>query len=309
MKDLTRVIAVIGPTAAGKTEIGITLAQQTQGEVISVDSMQIYREMDVGTAKPTDEMLTQTPHHLINILLPDQPYNAGRFVEDADAIITDLRKREKSVILVGGTGLYIRALVHGIIDVPEISQGVRETVRKLAFEQGVAACYQQLQQNDPKSAKTLHPNDLSRIVRALEIVLDTGKSIRDFQADHRFKQHRYQALYIGAAWEREELYDRINRRVHIMVENGLIAETEKLLSMGYSDDLPSMNAIGYKQAVAFLQGKMTQAEMVADIQQKSRRYAKKQITWYKKDPSIHWLNKNELTAQDIQLVKSFLKRE
>ncbi len=306
MKQPVRILAVVGPTAAGKTEIGITLAKETNGEVISVDSMQIYRWMDIGTAKPSPDMLSAIPHHLIDILTPDQEYNAGMFAEDADRIIQILQHAGKTPILVGGTGLYLRALINGIIDVPEISEEIRTRVRTLASEQGVLECYRQLKELDPKSAERLHPNDISRVSRALEVFWETGSSIKDFQEDHKFRQQRYEVYYVGSRWPRETLYERINRRVHLMVEQGLIAETKGLLEMGYNEHLPSMNAIGYKQSVAFLKGDISEVEMIADIQQKSRHYAKKQLTWYKKEPHIHWLKDNHLNDEDLKEIKQFL---
>jgi tRNA dimethylallyltransferase len=309
LKEKLRIIAVVGPTAAGKTEIGIKLAQETDGEVISVDSMQIYRHMDIGTAKPSPQELSQIPHHLINILDPDQDYNAGKFAEDADNIILGLSQKKKTAILVGGTGLYIRALINGIIEVPDISTRIREKVRQLAADPGVEECYRQLKELDPQSAQKLHPNDISRISRALEIVLETGNSIQDYQRDHRFQDQRYEVLYIGVSWPRDVLYDRINERVIRMIDEGLVEETRALLEMGYGEHLASMNSIGYKQSVSYIKGKMTVNEMIGDIQQKSRRYAKKQITWYKKDETVHWLDKAILKKEDLALVRQFLNRQ
>ncbi len=308
MKETVRVIAVIGPTAAGKTGLGINLARETGGEVISVDSMQIYRWMDIGTAKPSPDQLSLVPHHLIDILNPDQEYNAGMFAGDADGIIKTLCHERKTVVLVGGTGLYLRALVHGIIEVPEISKEIRQEVRNLAAELGVNECHHRLCELDPRSAEKLHPNDISRISRALEVVLETGNSIQDYQLQHRFQQQRYEVLYVGASWSRDTLYDRINRRVLQMVDEGLVEETRSLLKMGYDENLASMNSIGYKQALSYIKGRMTKDEMIADIQQKSRQYAKKQITWYKKDRSIHWIDQAELSSTDIKRVRGHLNR-
>jgi tRNA dimethylallyltransferase len=307
LKESVRIVAVIGPTAAGKTDIGITLAQETGSEVISVDSMQIYRWMDIGTAKPPPELLAKIPHHLIDILYPDQDYNAGMFANDADAIINQLGQQGKTAVLVGGTGLYLRALINGIIEVPEISLKIRNSVRTLASEKGVGECYLKLKELDPKSADKLHPHDISRVTRALEVVLETGHSIQEYQANHRFQQHRYQVYYIGTTWPREVLYDRINKRVKLMIERGLVNETRGILEMGYSESLPSLNSIGYKQAVAFLRDKMSKDEMITDIQQKSRHYAKKQVTWYKKDRSIPWVEGNRLGSEEIKAIKRFLQ--
>lgn len=307
MASRIRVIAVIGPTASGKTEIGLKLAQRTGGEIISVDSMQIYRWMDVGTAKPTPEMRRSVPHHLIDILNPDQEYNSGKFAADADNIIQSLHNQGKPSILVGGTGLYFRALIHGIIPVQTISDSIRKRIRQMSSEKGPVYCHKKLSQLDPKSAEKLHPNDISRVSRALEVVLETGKSIQEFQQQHQFQQKRYDILYLGANWSRDLLYDRINSRVYQMVNDGLIEEAKNLQKMGYQSDLPSLNSIGYKQAIDHINGNMNLEDMIADIQQKSRHYAKKQITWYKKDPSIQWLDKNNLENKILIKVDKFLR--
>lgn len=304
-----RVIAIVGPTASGKTDLGLKLADEIGGEIISADSMQIYRWMDIGTAKPSQEILSSTPHHLIDILNPDQGYNAGKFAIDAKQIITKLHKEQKTAILLGGTGLYLRALFHGIIPVPDISPKVKEEVREMMECDGVQICHQKLMTIDPESAETLHPNDIARVTRALEVKLETGKSIREYQNAHQFRQQEYEVFQIANYWSREQLYERINLRVHWMVRDGLIEEVEKLLEMGYSPDLPSMNSIGYKQTVAHILGTMNREEMIEDIQQKSRRYAKKQLTWHRKDDSIHWLRQDQNDQIVFDQAKAFLGGE
>ena len=306
MERNVKLIVIAGPTASGKTDIGIELAQALDGEIISVDSMQIYRWMDIGTAKPSPDLLSKVPHHLIDILDPDEPYNAGKFCQDADHVISTLSEKQKSIILVGGTNLYIRALINGIIPIPEVSPDTKSYVRILGESEGVETCYERLKEVDPESAKVLHPNDISRISRALEVALETGESIQKLQNNHRFKDDRYEVRYFYADWPRDEIYDRINRRVHIMVEQGLIDETASLMKRGYDDSLPSMNSIGYKQAVSHLKGDISLDEMIADIQQKSRRYAKKQLTWFRKGYQVHRLDRNSLTERDIELAKAFL---
>lgn len=306
---LTKMLAVIGPTASGKTRLGIDLANALDGEIISADSVQIYRQMDVATAKPTPEERSQAPHHLINIIDPDQTFNAGNFVNAADKVIRDLVTRHKVPILLGGTSLYVRALINGIIQVPDTPDEIKDKVRCIVKEKGLSFLYQLLRESDPESAAQLHPNDVSRISRAMEVFWTTGKSIKFFQEDHRFQQKRYDVIKVGCEWDRSELYERINLRVLQMVEKGLIEETEMLLSKGYTADLPSMQTIGYKQAVAHVYGKMSRSEMIEDIQQKTRRYAKKQLTWYRRDRSVHWLPKGRLNQETIELVKQFLAHD
>lgn len=306
MSEPVRIIVVVGPTASGKTDTGLKLASRIGGEIVSADSMQIYRWMDIGTAKPTALERAEIPHHLIDILTPDQPYNAGQFAQDADQVIAELQEQGKPTILLGGTNLYIRALIHGMIPVPEISAPVKAEIKRLLAEKGLVQCYQRLQSLDPKSAAKLHPNDVARISRALAVFLETGRSIQDLQEEHGFKQMRYQPLFIGTRWPREELYQRINQRVLLMVEAGLVEETESLLWRGYGSDLPSLRSIGYRQALEFLDEKIDRDKMISDIQQKSRHYAKKQMTWYRNNPDVQWLDGNDLGENDIRFVQRFL---
>lgn len=309
MSELARIIAIIGPTASGKTEIGLQLARKIDGEIISVDSMQVYRWMDIGTAKPSVQMQAEVPHHLIDILNPDDSYNAGQFAKDADQVIAKLQQQNKPAILLGGTNLYVKALIHGIIPVPEISPDVKQGIQSQLRDKGLSCCYQQLQQLDPLSAQKLHPNDVSRILRALAVVTETGRSIQEFQQQHGFNQERYKVLFIGTRWPRDILYQRINQRTLLMVEEGLVDEAESLLWRGYSSNLPSMKSIGYKQAFAFLDDQINRAEMVAEIQQKSRHYAKKQLTWYRNKPDVQWLQGNKIDEPSISRVKRFLNDE
>jgi tRNA dimethylallyltransferase len=300
------IITIVGPTASGKTDIGIRLAEKIGGEIISADSMQIYRWMDIGTAKPSATLRAAIPHHLIDILRPDQTYNAGQFVRDADTIIADLHRQGKPVILLGGTYLYLKTLVHGIISVPTISEAVREQVQDLIDQDGVRGCYQELTRRDPVAANNLHPNDISRLSRALAVHLETGRSIFEFQDRHRFCQQRYRVCWMAIDWDRDRLYRRINQRVVQMVADGLVEEAESLLWRGFSSDLPPLQAIGYRQAFAYLNEEMDLADMVTDIQQKSRRYAKKQLTWIRRNPDIHWLAGNGLTDSVFRAIEQHL---
>ena len=305
--ELVKVIAIIGPTASGKTSLGIQLANQFNGEIISADSMQIYQYMDIGTAKPTSEELQSAPHHLIDIIPPDLPFNAGMFVEQADKAIKCINQKHKNPIVLGGTSLYIRTLIDGMIGAPEAPSDIKKKIQQDIELKGLNYCYQQLKSLDPESASELHGNDISRIVRALEVYLTTGKSIKILQKKHQFRDRRYQPFYVGLDWPRDVLYQRINERVKIMVHQGLIEETEGLLKKGYDKKLPALNSIGYRQAVLYLEGKMTQDEMIADIQQKTRRYAKKQMTWYRKNSEINWLVGNQLSPEVYSGIDAFLK--
>lgn len=308
VKDLINIAAVIGPTASGKTSLGIKLARLLDGEIVSADSMQIYKNMDIGTATPAQNELDAAPHHLINIIRPDQTYNAGIFVNQADEAIHKINRQLKTPIILGGTSLYIRALVDGMIDVPEAPDDIKKQIQTDIKEKGLEHCYQQLKALDPETASKLHPNDISRIVRALEVFLTTGQSIKNLQKKHQFQKRRYKTFFIGLNWDREVLYQRINERVVIMVNNGLLDETQNLLDQGYGKDLPALNSIGYRQAVLHLNGRLSKKEMVADIQQKTRRYAKKQMTWYRKNPEIKWLEGNTLTPNMVAELNSFFSK-
>ena len=287
--SVPNLIAVIGPTASGKTRLGINLAKILNAEIISVDSMQIYRQMDIGTAKPTKQELSTIPHHLIDILEPDLPYNAGLFVRDATSKIDELKRKGKRIILLGGTNLYLKALINGIIDIPDTPQKIKDKIQLKLSSDGVGFCYNWLADLDKKSADKLHYNDVSRIVRALEVILTTGQSICDLQLDHGFKKDRFNVYYLGNQLDRKELYRRINQRVDLMLEQGLMKEVEKLRSNGFATSLPSMNSIGYKQVNAHLNGTLSYQSMVDEIKLKSRRYAKKQLTWCKKISPVNWL--------------------
>jgi tRNA dimethylallyltransferase len=303
------ILAVIGPTASGKSQLGVDLAKKLNGEIISSDSIQVYRHLNIGSAKPDPEMLAEVPHHLIDILNPDQSYNAGQFEQDADEVIQQLVEQKKRPIVLGGTGLYLRSLIHGMIQIPDISLAIKQQVRVTLDTQGLPACYQQLNALDPESAQRLHPNDISRIIRALEVVLDTGESIQQWQKKHQFAENRYPVFYVGIQWDRQVLYDRINQRVNLMMDDGLIEEVENLLKMGYSKDLFALKSIGYKQAFDFLSGDISKEEMIQDIQQKSRRYAKKQVTWWRSKSDVNWLKPNFSLEDTIDKIQHFLEVE
>ena len=303
-----RLIAVIGPTASGKSDLGFQIASQLGGEIISADSMQIYRGMDIGTAKPPPEQRTKIKHHLIDILNPEERFNAGVFADLAGKIITTNSDPYVPSILVGGTGLYLKALLYGITPAPEASEEVNSIIEDVLDAKGIAGCYERLQELDPESAEKLHPNDKARITRALQVILMTGRSICDLQSEHPFKEGQYEIFFVGIKWPRDVLYQRINLRVEAMVDQGLIEETNKLLAQGCSPSLASLNSIGYKQAVSLLQGKIDKPTMIREIQQKSRHYAKKQITWYRKDERIRWISPGESYDNLFKEIDRFLGR-
>ena len=269
---------VYGPTAVGKTELMLNVCQSLDCEIISMDSRQIYRYMDIGTAKPTKEEREIVPHHMIDIIDPDQNYNAFMYRKDAIKIMRDLKSRGKIPVFVGGTGLYAEALVRGIFEGVPADENIRKELKKL-HEKEPGILRKMLEEFDPESAKKIHPNDLKRTIRALEVYIKTGKRISQLQKEARpagdFK--------IVILWrERKELYERINLRVEKMIEKGLIDETKRLLDMGYSKDLNSLNTIGYKETIEFLEGKYDFQHYLHILKRNTRHFARRQIIWSKR---------------------------
>ena len=288
----SNIIVVTGPTATGKTALGIVLAKQYNGEVVSADSMQIYKRMDIGTAKPTPEEIGDIPHHMIDIVDPADSYSVAQYVEDAAACVDDILARGKLPIIVGGTNLYIDSLISGrtFADQPG-DPAVRQALLDRYDEIGGDAMRQELAAVDPERAEKLHPGDKRRIVRALEVFRLTGKTITQHDAETRLLPPRYNATQFALTFtDRARLYDRINRRVDIMVETGLFDEVRTLLAEGLPAHCTAMQAIGYKEVVRALEGKLTDAEAIDLIKQESRRYAKRQLTWLRRNPDLRWIS-------------------
>ncbi len=285
------VVCVVGPTASGKTKMGVQLARRFGGEVVSVDSMQIYRGMAVGTAAPTAREMEGVPHHMIAVADPAESWSVARFVEEADDCIQDILRRGKLPILVGGTGLWLDALVRG----NDFAQGhaggeMRRQLQERLAEEGAAKLLEELRTVDPDSAAKLHLKDEKRIVRALEVYYETGRTITAHNAETQTKPPRYKALYIGLDFEsREDLRSRIDRRVDAMVEKGLLQEVETLLSSGLPPTATALQAIGYKQFLPVAEGRATVAQAVEEVKLRSRQYAKRQLTWLRRNGAIHWL--------------------
>lgn len=288
------IIFLVGPTASGKTELAIQIANEFGCEIIGVDSMQIYKYMDIGSAKPTLEELSRARHHLIGYVDPDESYNALRFVEDCQHAILEIRDRQKIPLLVGGTGLYFQALEHGMFDQPEINETIRQDLKKEAENHGLIQLYAELVSIDPETADRVHQNDTYRILRALEIFRSTGKTWSDYIKEHQNLKNNIansrKLMKLGVKWKREELYGRINRRVEVMVEMGLVEEVKKLISMGYSESLGSMQSLGYRHIAAYLNGTWSWEMCLELLARDTRRYAKRQCTWFKKDAEIKWFS-------------------
>jgi len=288
------VLVLIGPTASGKTALGVALAKALSGEIISADSMQIYRYMNIGTAKVTATEMDGVPHHLVDCILPNEEYSVAKFKEAALKCIEEILSRGKLPIVVGGTGLYINGLTlpWGFREKDD-SEEVRWRLAAEAEMLGSEALHQLLQEVDPITAKAVHPNNVKRVIRALEIYEVTGKPKSYFDKKASTEALPYDYQLIGLQWPREDLYDRINRRVDIMMENGLINETRALLDRGYDWNLPSLKAIGYKELRPFLNDEAPLEDVLSFLKQNTRHFAKRQMTWFRKDERIHWIEMNE----------------
>ena len=286
-----RVLCVVGPTASGKTKMGVALAKRFNGEVVSVDSMQIYRGMVIGTAAPTVEEMEGIPHHMIGVADPRENWSVAKYAEQADACVQDILRRSKLPVLVGGTGLWLDALVRGNDFAPG-AQGeeTRIALQKRLEDEGAAALLEELQQIDPETAERLHLKDEKRILRALEVYAETGETITAHNQKTQEKPPKYEALYIGLDFaDRQDLRERIDRRVDGMVQQGLLREVRELLAAGLPRDATALQAIGYKQFLGVSEGLLTEQQAVEEIKLRSRQYAKRQLTWFRRNRDIFWI--------------------
>jgi tRNA dimethylallyltransferase len=300
-----KILVIAGPTASGKTELSLALARELDAEIVNADSMQVYRGMNIGTAKPSPEQRALIPHHLLDVADPDRLFSAADFADAADAAISDIIGRGKKVIVTGGTGLYLRALLQGLVDSPSGAGPVRQELQAEARREGNAAMLEKLRQVDPELAARIHPNNLVRIIRALEVQRLTGTPLSRHQREHGFSDQRYTSLRIGIDVERQELYRRIEARVDRMLAGGLLEEVRGLLAAGYGRELKAMRAIGYKEAAAHLAGELSLEEAAELIKRDTRRYAKRQMTWFKADADIIWLEYPANFASILQYAIDF----
>lgn len=288
---MATVLCVVGPTATGKTKMGVALAKRFDGEVVSVDSMQLYRGMTIGTVAPTREEMEGIPHHMVAVADPAESWSAARYVHEADACVQDILRRGKLPVLVGGTGLYLDALIRGT-DFAAGSQGtaLRQQLQRRARQEGTEALLEELRRIDPAAAQKLHLRDEKRIIRALEVWYETGCTITEHDRQEQQRPPKYDALYIGLDFlDRQDLRDRIDKRVDTMVEQGLLEEVEALLTSGLPRDATALQAIGYKQFLAVAEGTATRQEAIAEVKLRSRQYAKRQLTWLRRNPDIFWV--------------------
>ncbi len=281
-----KIIVIAGPTASGKTDMAVELALSLGGEVINADSMQVYRYMDVGTAKPTIQERRGIIHHLLDVVDPDEDFNAATYRKTALPLAKRIFAKNIPCFVVGGTGLYIRALLGGLVELPPSDPLLREQLNAECDREGVPKLHQRLAQLDPERAETIHPNDRVRIVRALEIIQQTDRPLSELLKRHQFKNQDFLALKLFLELEKEQLYDRINQRTEKMMACGLVEETKGLLKKGYSPRLKPMAAIGYRHAIGYIRGKWALEEATTALKRDTRRYAKRQTTWFKAEPGM-----------------------
>lgn len=303
LKNRPKIVVICGATGIGKTGLSIRLAEAFGGEIVGADSMQIYRHMDIGTAKPGPEELARIPHHMTGVVDPATPYDAARYAADARDAVFSIHKQGRVAFVVGGTGLYIKALVHGLFTAKASDPGLREKLKHEAETRGGEWLYQRLVLCDPEAAGRIHPNDTYRIIRALEVYELTGRPMSGFQQSHGFSDKVFESIKICLNIDRDELYERINQRVEIMMEQGLEDEVRSLLQMGYSRELRPMQSIGYRHMLDLIDGQMTRNEAIATMKRDTRRYAKRQLTWFRKDNEIIWISPDRFDEISEKIAK------
>ena len=292
--ETPKIVVIAGPTGSGKTGMAIELARRLDGEIVGADSMQIYRYMDIGTAKPTPAEQAQAIHHLIDIVDPDEDFDAAMYAEAAGRVVRDIVSRGRLPLVVGGTGLYIKALIYGLFEEGPSDPDVRRQLNRAAREKGSAALHRHLAAVDSPAAAKIHPNDTYRIVRALEVFRITGQTLSQYQRRHGFRQPQFHPFIFGVEWPRPVLYDRINRRVDAMMDAGFEDEVRGLLAKGYGRELKSMQSLGYRHLTAYIAGETGLAETVETLKRDHRRYAKRQLTWFRADAAVHWTTPGDI---------------
>jgi tRNA dimethylallyltransferase len=295
-----KVAVLVGPTAVGKTGVALELADRLQAEIINADSLQVYRELEIGTAKPTPLERARAPHHLIDVAAPPEPYDADRYGVEGRKVLADLHRRQVPPLVVGGTGLYLKALLHGLFEEGAPRPDIRERLRREWQDLGLSRLHQRLAALDPATAGRLHPHDTYRILRALEVMEATGRPLSELFAAHRFRECPFQVLKLGLALPRDELNERIERRVEAMLAQGWLAEVEELLRR-YPPDLKPLQSLGYRHLINFLQGRWSWEEAIELLKRDTRRYAKRQLTWFKADPEVRWFHPGQIDVMAAAL--------
>ena len=302
-----KLVIVLGPTAVGKSELALELAPQIDGEIVNADSQQVYRYMDIGTGKPSEAERKNVKHHLIDVVNPNEEFNAALYRRLATEAIDRIQRGGKTAVVCGGTGLYLKALTHGLFTGPGQDPQIRRTLEAEINNTGLAGVYQRLVKIDGTVTSTIHPNDRQRIIRALEIYESTGKPLSEWQKEHAFHEEPFEVCKIGLLRERTELYDHINRRAERMIEEGLLEEVRGLVARGFTLDLKPLRSVGYRQMGAVIQGMMEQAEALAEMKQETRHLAKRQLTWFRRDSEIRWYHPEKQKDEIFQAVSEFLQ--
>jgi len=293
------VIVIVGPTCSGKTNLSLKLAKRIPSEIISADSRQIYKYLDIGTAKPSKQQREQVTHYLINVLDPSKSYDASLFEKDAERIIDQIQEKNKTPIVVGGSGLYIKSLIDGIFDTAETDEKYRKELKIKRTILGNRYIYEELKKIDPESAAKLLPQNWKRVMRALEVYHSTGEPIwKHHQKQSYQKEKKYSFKQFGLNWERKILYENIDNRVDEMIQNGFVQEVENILTKGYDKNLNSLNTVGYKEIIEYFEGEISFDRSVELIKRNTRHYAKRQMTWFRKDNRIQWFDINDLSELD-----------
>jgi len=301
-----KLIVISGPTGIGKTDLSLSLAEQFNGSIVSSDSMQIYRYMDIGTAKPDVAELRRVPHYMIDIVEPDEPFDAARFYREGRQAIAQIYSLQRVPLVVGGTGFYLKALLYGLFDAKPVDPDILLKLKNESDANGIKPLYERLCVCDPSAASRIHVNDAYRVIRALAVFEMSGKPMSEFQQAHGFKESPFDVLKICLFNDRETLYERINRRVDQMIDSGLLEEVKSLLQNGYSGDIKSMQSIGYRHMVEYVNGENTWDETIYTLKRDTRRFAKRQLTWFRKDTDMIWKSPDD--AEEIMaLVRGFLE--
>jgi tRNA dimethylallyltransferase len=307
--DTISLAIITGPTGTGKSRSGIELADKFNAEIVGADSVQVYKYMDIGSAKPSLDERQRIPHHLIDVVYPDQPFDAARYKELAGKACKEISARGKQVLVVGGTGLYIRALTKGLFSAPPVSSKLRTQFKELALREGKESLFHLLKKVDPESALRIHPHDTYRVIRALEVYEQTGKPISYFHQMKDSKNREYRYILIGLRMERKLLYERIERRLDLMLEQGLRREVENLINRGYGPELKSMQTIGYRHMANAILGVMSFDEAVRTCKRDTRRFAKRQLTWFQAQKEIIWVEEGDTETLYQELLEFYRGKE
>ena len=302
-----KLVIILGPTAVGKSDVALDIAAELYGEIVNADSQQVYRYLDIGTGKPSVEDRARVPHHLIDLVNPDEEFNAALFRQLAMTGIGDIHQRERNAIVCGGTGFYLKALTQGLFVGPGQDSRIREKLERDIGENGLAVVYNRLVKIDPSVTSTIHPNDRQRIIRALEVFELTGKPLSEWQKEHAFGDDPYEIVKIGLNRDRAELYDRINRRCERMIQNRLLEEVRGLISKGYGVELKPLRSVGYRQMGAVLNGVLSLEDALEEMKQETRHLAKRQLTWFRSDTEIRWFHPENQKREIFQTVREFLQ--